>query len=157
MYVVPCNVNAFVVATIFRCHFSHWATCSVCFVRVLIIWIFFFAGIFVRSDYLMTCMFAALWTIFFFFFFFSKRCRWFQFTSVKQAKPFLVICARGVVIARTVAKLILFIYTSEYKQLHPKWLQCYIYRASFVQLGRTRVFDSHWFAEKRSRKLSQKE
>lgn len=156
MYVVPCNVNAFVVATIFRCHFSHWATCSVCFVRVLIIWIFFFAGIFVRSDYLMTCMFAALWTIFFFFFFF-KRCRWFQFTSVKQAKPFLVICARGVVIARTVAKLILFIYTSEYMQLHPKWLQCYIYRALFVQLGRTRVFDSHWFAEKRSRKLSQKE
>lgn len=64
----------------------------------------FFAGIFVRSDYLMTCMFAALWTIFFFFLFF-KRCRWFQFTSVKQAKPFLVICARGVVIARTVAKL----------------------------------------------------
>lgn len=36
---------------------------------------------------------------------FFRRCRWFQFTSVKQAKPFLVICARGVVIARTVANL----------------------------------------------------
>lgn len=156
MYVVPCNVNAFVVATIFRCHFSHWATCSVCFVRVLIIWIFFFCWYFCSFG-LLNDMYVRSALNYFLLLLFFRRCRWFQFTSVKQAKPFLVICARGVVIARTVAKLILFIYTSKYMQLHPKWLQCYIYRALFVQLGRTRVFDSHWIAEKRSRKLNQKE